>query len=147
MKNGKAVKAVLVAALVAMMIFMGIAAGVDFQSSTISNGHGVVTSYYGLYNGPTFSTQCYQFDTTGAFAYSGSFKNGGQISWTVTPPKDPENLREYWEDKPAVFTSTFTRTGFPEHVSKSSGSDFINRFNAFGARASPTFKPISFPSF
>lgn len=136
----KAVETLLVAAIVLFLSALSVT-GIDYTSSTWVDGNGVIQSQYTLWGGPFTTVSQWTLSSAGALQYTGDYLNGGKIRWTVTPPKDPANLREYWEDKPSIFVSSFSRTGFP---TRSTEPSFASTFNSFGSRfGGSKFKPIS----
>ncbi len=136
----KKVEALLIAATVLFLSAFA-AVGVDYTSSTWVDGEGVIQSQYTLWGGPFTTFSQWTLSSNGALHYTGDYTNGGAIRWTVTPPKDPKTLKEYWEDKPSIFVSSFSRTGFP---ARSTTPSFASTFNSFGSRfGGSTFKPIT----
>lgn len=132
-------KAVLVAALVLFLSAVAVS-GIDYTSNTWVDGNGVIQSQYTYWGGPFTSYSQWTLSSSGALQYTGNYLNGGAIRWTVTPPKDPANLKEYWEDRPSIFVSSFSRTGFP---ARSSTPSFASTFNSFGSKfGGSKFKPI-----
>ena len=132
-----------VAMVLALFLIIGLGAGMDLTKTTTATGRGTVTDTITFKNGPFAAAQTWKITSDGSFSYSGDYYNGGQVRWTVIAPSDTKTLREYWEDKPAIFTSSYSRTGFP--AAKPKGNEFLTKFNEVAGRNNPNFKPITLP--
>ncbi len=132
-----------VAIILALFLIIGLGTGMDFTKTTTATGKGTVTDIITFKNSPFAAAQTWKFTSDGSLFYSGDYYNGGQVRWTVTAPSDTRTLREYWEDKPAIFTSSYSRTGFP--AAKPKGNEFLTTFNEVAGRNNPNFKPITLP--
>jgi len=132
-----------IAAVLILLLFSGAVAGMDFTKTTTATGKGIVTDTIIFKDSPFAAAQVWKFTSDGSFSYSGDYYNGGKVRWTVTAPAETRTLREYWEDKPAIFTSSYSRTGFP--AARPKGNEFLDKFNAMAAQKNPNYKPIVLP--
>lgn len=166
----KAIEAMVAVALMFAIALPGIAA--DYDSFTWTTSDGITVTECTIIGGKLTTSEKWLKASDGTVIYEGAYRNGGQVQWSVLPPKQPTSI---FDNTPQVFQQSVSLTGFPNSHSPSSWgasalsgsggssleaynsfvskpiapassgrSSFTDRFNAFGAKyGGSSFKPLS----
>jgi|GEM_PF-6176998 hypothetical protein len=136
----------------------------DFNSVTWSTGDGITVTEYTIIGGKLTTSEKWLKASDGTVLYEGNYRNGGQVQWSVLPPKKPTSM---FDNTPQVFQQSISFSGFPNNYgptttwgssttsgsggssleaynnfiskpigrdSSSSSNSFTDKFNAFGAK-------------
>lgn len=163
----KSIEAI-VATVLCMAVALSTCIAADFNSVTWSTSDGITVTEYTIIGGKLTTSEKWLKASDGTVLYEGSYRNGGQVQWSILPPKKPTSI---FDNTPQVFQSSISWSGFPSHstptstfsgsggssleaynsfISKPMGSSegsFTDKFNALAsAKYGSSFKPLTFGS-